>query len=184
MQDIGFDTVQTAVSLSGVPYRLYRTTVPPNLLGWDVSATPTVGDVNVAVRRDVAASENFNDADSEVAGSAVDGVTLVPPAPPASATLAIRLLQPQRLNFSSAENGNGFSHSVSGSLLAGQRLLYEVPVPAPSMCRQETVRWCGRNSGRLTAIPIFSCVPAECPRKATTPPVRPTFSGNRWCLTV
>lgn len=77
--DIAFGSTQSGVALTDAPFRVYRTTVPPEQLGWDVSVTPSSGDANVAVRRDQVAGELDNDAYSEVTGSSVDSVTLVPP---------------------------------------------------------------------------------------------------------
>ena len=52
------------------------------------------------------------------------------PSSAGQADLVVRLLQPQRLNFSSTENGNGFSHTDTRSLLNTQRQFYSVAVPA------------------------------------------------------
>ena len=76
--DIGFNTLQTNVGVTAAPYRVYRVQVPVQQIAWDVAVTPSSGDANVCVRRDNPPSEYENDAYSEVTGSSIDSVTLVP----------------------------------------------------------------------------------------------------------
>ncbi len=60
-------------------YAVFRTDVPVDQIGWQTMLSGLTGNVDLAVRRDNAASEFFNDAFSEVAGTVGDSVTLVPP---------------------------------------------------------------------------------------------------------
>ena len=78
IQDIPFNTTLSSVSVTGAPYRVYRTTVPINQIAWDVSTTPLTGNPNVCVRKSNVPAEFDNDAFSEAPGTAIDSVTLVP----------------------------------------------------------------------------------------------------------
>ncbi|HWB03266.1 MAG TPA: hypothetical protein VG796_09595 [Verrucomicrobiales bacterium] len=77
--DVAFGSTQTSVAISGAPFKLYRVTVPPEQLGWEVSVTPVSGDPGLAVREGNAAGEVDHTAYSNVAGNVTDSVTLVPP---------------------------------------------------------------------------------------------------------
>ena len=80
--DLAFNSL-TNFSVTGYGYATFRVQVPLQQIAWQLIATPTAGDVNVAVRRDNVPNEFVNDAFSEVPGSTPDSVTLVP-APPQS----------------------------------------------------------------------------------------------------
>ena len=58
----------------------------------------------------------------------------------ATADLVIRTLSNLPLNFAASMNGNGESHSVSATLLDGQRRFYEVAVPA-DLDGDEIIGW-------------------------------------------
>lgn len=77
--DVAFGSTQPSVAISGAPFKLYRVTVPPEQLGWEVSVTPVSGDPGLAVREGNAAGEVDHTAFSNVAGNVTDSVTLVPP---------------------------------------------------------------------------------------------------------
>ena len=77
--DISFNSTQSNVAVTDLPYRVYRVQVPVQQIAWDVAVTPSLGDANVCVRRDNPPAEFDNDAYSEVPGTGVtDSVTLVP----------------------------------------------------------------------------------------------------------
>ncbi len=69
----------TNFSVSGFGYATFRVSVPVEQIAWEIKATPTSGDPNIAVRRNLVPNENNNDAFSEVAAPTVDSLTLVPP---------------------------------------------------------------------------------------------------------
>jgi len=76
--DLAFPGTNT-LSVTGYGYTTYRVQVPVEQIAWDVKVTPTIGNPNVAVRRDKVPNEWNNDAFSEVTGSAADSISLVPP---------------------------------------------------------------------------------------------------------
>ena len=76
--DLAFNST-TPVSLSGYGYTTYRVQVPVQQIAWLTTATPSVGDANVAVRRDFIPNEFYNNGFSDVGGSVADSVSLVPP---------------------------------------------------------------------------------------------------------
>lgn len=78
VNDIAFGST-TPFTLPAAGYAVYRTQVPIDQIGWQTELRGLSTNVDLAVRRDNAASEWFNDAYSEVAGTAGDSVTLVPP---------------------------------------------------------------------------------------------------------
>ena len=69
----------TNVTVSGFGYAIYNIQVPIDQIAWQVSVASSAGDANVAVRRNKVPNEWNNDIFSEVGGSVVDSVTLVPP---------------------------------------------------------------------------------------------------------
>ena len=76
--DVAFGS-STAFTLPTAGYAVYRTQVPIDQIGWQAELRGVSANVDLAVRRDNAASEWFNDAFSEVTGTVGDSVTLVPP---------------------------------------------------------------------------------------------------------
>lgn len=76
--DLAFNT-QTNFTVTGFGYRTWRVQVPVQQIAWQINLNPTSGDPNLAVRRDNVPNEFRNNAFSELAGSAGDSVTLVPP---------------------------------------------------------------------------------------------------------
>jgi hypothetical protein len=69
----------TNFALPAAGYVLYRVQVPVDQIGWQTALSGLSANVDVAIRRDNAASEWFNDAFSEAGGTVGDSVTLVPP---------------------------------------------------------------------------------------------------------
>ena len=76
--DIAFGT-NTSLNVTGFGYQTYRVQVPIHQIAWEVSVSPSLGNPNVAIRRDNVPNEYVNDAFSELPGSVSDSVTLVPP---------------------------------------------------------------------------------------------------------
>jgi hypothetical protein len=68
----------TNVSVAGYGYTTYRVQVPANQIAWQVSASVSSGDANLALRRSFVPNEFNNEAYSEVPGLVTDSVTLVP----------------------------------------------------------------------------------------------------------
>ncbi len=68
-----------ALSVTGYGYVTYRISVPVQQIAWLTAVTPTLGNANISVRRDVVPNEVNNDAFSEVAGATTDSISLVPP---------------------------------------------------------------------------------------------------------
>ncbi len=77
--DIAFESTQANVNVTAAPFSVYRVQVPIDQIAWDVAVTALSGNPNLCIRQDVVPSEWFNDAMSEVGGTATDSVTLVPP---------------------------------------------------------------------------------------------------------
>ncbi len=67
-----------SVAAGAYGYVTFRVDVPVDAIAWQVKVAPTLGNANVALRRDNVANEFRNDGYSEVAGAADDSVTLVP----------------------------------------------------------------------------------------------------------
>ncbi|MBM3883119.1 MAG: hypothetical protein FJ387_25960, partial [Verrucomicrobia bacterium] len=77
--DIPFDALhQVSATAADFPYVTYRTQVPVQQIAWQVSLTPSSGNPNLAIRRDLVPNEFRNDAFSDVPGTVGDSVTLVP----------------------------------------------------------------------------------------------------------
>ena len=77
--DIAFASTNSAVLVTNFGYRTFRVRVPVQQIAWQINAVPVSGDPSFAVRRDTVPNEWNNDAYSEVPGSVVDSLTLVPP---------------------------------------------------------------------------------------------------------
>ena len=76
--DVAFGD-NTAFTISTAGYAVYRTQVPVDQIGWQAELRDLSTNVDLAVRRDNAGSEWFNDAFSEAVGTVGDSVTIVPP---------------------------------------------------------------------------------------------------------
>ncbi|PWU20390.1 MAG: hypothetical protein C5B50_04170, partial [Verrucomicrobia bacterium] len=77
--DLPFNTNTVAsLELGDFPYLTYRVQVPVQQIAWQLNLSPSLGNPNLAVRRDLVPNEFRNDAYSDVPGSAGDSVTLVP----------------------------------------------------------------------------------------------------------
>ena len=66
------------VSPGDFPYLTYRVQVPPDEIAWEISLNPSLGNPNLALRRDLVPNEFRNDAFSDVGGLVNDSVALVP----------------------------------------------------------------------------------------------------------
>ena len=78
--DLAFNSATTInVPANHYGYVTFRVQVPIHQIAWQVNAASSVGDANVAVRRDAVANEFVNDAFSDIAGPTADSVTMVPP---------------------------------------------------------------------------------------------------------
>ena len=75
---LAFNTT-TNFSVTGFGYATFRVQVPVEQIAWELKATPTSNNPNIAVRRNLVPNENNNDAFSEVAAPTADSLTLVPP---------------------------------------------------------------------------------------------------------
>ena len=76
--DLDFNSL-TNLSAPGYGYTTYRVQVPVQQIAWQVNVFPTVGDANVAVRRDNVPNEYVNDSYSDLPGAVGDSLTMVPP---------------------------------------------------------------------------------------------------------
>jgi len=79
IDDLAHEGSVGPVSVTGVPYRVYRVQVPVEQIAWNVTLTRVSGDPNVAVRRSTVPNEFANDGYSAAAGAVDDSLTLVPP---------------------------------------------------------------------------------------------------------
>ena len=77
--DTAFGGLPQAYGGGGSWFHTFRLTVPSNILGWEVSASPDTGDAFVAARLGEIPSDRFNHAYSEVEGGVDNSFTLVPP---------------------------------------------------------------------------------------------------------
>lgn len=69
----------TNVTVAGFGYTTYRVDVPGSAVTWQLNLIPTAGNPNLAVRRNLIPSENYNDAYSEAVAPIADSIALVPP---------------------------------------------------------------------------------------------------------
>ena len=68
----------TNLSVSGYGYTTFRLQVPVEQIAWQVSVAPTVGNPDLAVRRNKVPNESNNEGFSEAGPGVTDSVTLVP----------------------------------------------------------------------------------------------------------
>src|SRR5688572_8970258 len=76
--DVAFNST-TPITITGYGYTTFRVQVPVQQIAWLNTVTPSAGDANVAVRRNLIPNEFFNIGFSDVGGSVADSVSLVPP---------------------------------------------------------------------------------------------------------
>ena len=76
--DLGFNS-STSGAVNGFGFVTYRVQVPPQQIAWQINASGSSGDPNVAVRRSFVPNERYNDAFSDLPSPIIDSVTLVPP---------------------------------------------------------------------------------------------------------
>lgn len=69
----------TSLTTTGEGYATFRVRVPVEQVGWQVTVTPTSGEANLAVRRNLVPNEWRNDALSEAPGTVADSIALGPP---------------------------------------------------------------------------------------------------------
>jgi hypothetical protein len=78
VSDMAYNGTVSNVAVSGAPYRVYRVQVPVDQIAWDISAVAVAGNPDIAVRKGSVPAEFDNEAFSASAGSATEGITLVP----------------------------------------------------------------------------------------------------------
>ncbi|MCW1926457.1 hypothetical protein OKA05_28155 [Luteolibacter arcticus] len=78
VSDLAYNGTVSNVAVTGTPYRVYRVQVPVDQIAWDIHAVAIAGNPDIAVRKGSVAAEFDNEAFSATAGSATEGITLVP----------------------------------------------------------------------------------------------------------
>jgi large repetitive protein len=78
VSDLAYNGTVSNVVVNAAPYRVYRVQVPVDQIAWDINAVAVAGNPDIAVRKGSVPAEFDNDAFSASAGSATEGITLVP----------------------------------------------------------------------------------------------------------
>ncbi|MCW1912394.1 hypothetical protein OJ996_02345 [Luteolibacter sp. GHJ8] len=78
VSDLAYNGTVSNVAVTGAPYRVFRVQVPVDQIAWDINAVAVTGNPDIAVRKGNVPAEFDNEAFSATAGSATEGITLVP----------------------------------------------------------------------------------------------------------